>query len=127
MKKEFKRVNEFLENFNYGGEEFSFEKKFKKIVSYGVNESGYSEPKSFFEDLFHGGCMSGMISEFIYTSDIKEFYIEHIDDLEWMIDEIEDSIGEPLENRHKLPRPTFVVWVCFEEWCHRIYSELFDN
>jgi hypothetical protein len=123
----FESFNEFLEGFNYCGEELSFEEVFKKIVSYGVNESGYDKPQSFFEDLQHGGCISGMISEFIYTSDIKKFYIEHMDDLEWMFEDIETSVGEPIPNRHKLPRPTFVVWVVFEEWCYRIYSELFDN
>lgn len=126
MKKVFKKFNEFLSNYNYIPEELSFEKEFKKIISYKVNESGYNEPKDFFEDLQCGGCISGMISEFVYTSDIKKFYVEHMDDLEWTFDDVEESLGCVIDNRHKLPRPTFVVWCMFEEYAYKLFSE-FEN
>ncbi|KFF11963.1 DUF7222 domain-containing protein [Flavobacterium hydatis] len=82
--------------------------------------------KSFLEDLQNGGCISGMISEFIYHSDCKEFYIQHLDDLENIKDEIEDSLGAPVKNRHRLPHYTFMCWLCFEEYCFDIYRSSFE-
>ena len=82
--------------------------------------------KSFFLDLQTGGCVSGMISEFIYHSDCREFYIEHIDDLENIRTKLEESIGEPIENRFSAPHYTFVRWLCFEEYCYDLYARLFE-
>lgn len=83
--------------------------------------------KAFFEDMQHGGCVSGMIGEFIYNSDNKEFYINHIDDLEDYKQDIEEDMGESIKNRHNLPHYTFVVWLCFEEFCYSIYSSIFEQ
>jgi hypothetical protein len=82
--------------------------------------------KSFLEDLQNGGCMSGMISEFIYHADCKKFYIENLDDLENIREEIEDSLGEPVKNTHRLPHYTFMCWLCFEEYCFDIYRNSFE-
>jgi hypothetical protein len=82
--------------------------------------------KSFLEDLHNGGCMSGIISEFIYHVDCKKFYIEHLDDLENIREEIEDSLGEPVKNTHRLPHYTFMCWLCFEEYCFDIYRNSFE-
>ena len=82
--------------------------------------------KSFLEDLQNGGCMSGMISEFIYHLDCKKFYIENLDDLENIREEIEDSLGEPVKNTHRLPHYTFMCWLCFEEYCFDIYRNSFE-
>jgi hypothetical protein len=82
--------------------------------------------KCFLEDLQNGGCMSGMISEFIYHSDCKEFYIKHLDDLENIKEELEESLGESVKNKHRLPHYTFVCWLCFEEYCFDIYRNSFE-
>jgi hypothetical protein len=82
--------------------------------------------KSFLEDLQNGGCMSGMICEFIYHVDCKKFYIENLDDLENIREEIEDSLGEPVKNTHRLPYYTFMCWLCFEEYCFDIYRNSFE-
>ena len=82
--------------------------------------------KSFLEDLQNGGCMSGMICEFIYHVDCKKFYIENLDDLENIREEIEDSLGEPVKNTHRLPHYTFMCWLCFEEYCFDIYRNSFE-
>lgn len=83
--------------------------------------------KSFFEDLQKGGCISGMISEFIYHADTKAFYIEHLDDLEEFKSNLEDNLGEQIKNRHRLPHYTFLVWLCFEEFCYDLYNTIFEN
>lgn len=82
--------------------------------------------KSFLEDLARGGCMSGMIGEFIYHNDCKAFYIKHLEDLENIRYEIEDSLGEAVKNRHRLPHYTFLCWLCFEEYCYEIYRNVFE-
>jgi hypothetical protein len=96
----------------------------KSITSYSGKPR--EKLKSFFLDLQQGGCVSGMISEFIYHTDCKEFYIEFIDDLENIRTELEESIGEPIDNRFQAPHYTFVCWLCFEEYCYDLYSRLFE-
>ena len=83
--------------------------------------------KSYFEDLQRGGCMSGMVSEFIYNSDCKDFYIIYIDDLEEIKTDLEDSIGDPIKNRYNLPQYTFVCWLTFEEYCYNLYNIIFEE
>ncbi len=109
----------------------SFSQEFLNIVlskteDYDRNGSFKNNLKGFLEDLQHGGCISGMISEFIYHSDTKEFYINHIDDLESFLIDLEDSIGEPVQNRHELLRYTFLVWLAFEEFCNNLYTNIFE-
>lgn len=105
-------------------------KEFNKIILDSLpNYEGRKKQqlKSYFEDLQKGGCMSGMVSEFIYHSSCKEFYIKYIDDLEEIKLELEDSIGEPIKNRHELPHYTFVCWLGFEEYCYNLYSNIFEQ
>lgn len=82
--------------------------------------------KTFLEDV-QKGCQTGMISEFIYNSDCKIFYIKHIDDLEEMKKELEENFGEPIANRNSLPHYTFMCWLCFEEYCYDLYRTLFED
>lgn len=102
---------------------------FNKIIMSDLNSydgTKKEQLKSYLEDLQNGGCMSGMISEFIYHSDCKEFYIQHLDNLENIKDEIEDALGEPVKNSHRLPHYTFMCWLCFEEYCYDIYRSSFE-
>lgn len=95
-----------------------------KIESY--DGSKKEQLKSFLEDLQQGGCISGMIGEFIYHSDCKTFYIKHIDDLENIRTDLEESLGEAVTNLYKRPHYTFVCWLCFEEYCFDIYRNSFE-
>ena len=82
--------------------------------------------KGFLEDLKYGGCMSGIIGEFIYNADTKAFYIEHLYDLEEFKNELEDMSGEEIKNRD-LPHYTFIVWLCFEEFANDLYNTIFEG
>lgn len=82
--------------------------------------------KSFLEDLNRGGCISGMIGEFIYHNDCKAFYIEHLDELEEIKSDLEAAFGMPVENRYEMPHYTFLCWLCFEEYCYEIYRNTFE-
>jgi len=83
--------------------------------------------KSFLEDLARGGCISGMIGEFIYHNDCRDFYIRHLEDLEGIKEDLEEAFGEPVANRYKLPHYTFLCWLCFEEYCYGIYRDVFEQ
>lgn len=110
--------------------ELEVAKEFNRIILYCLgNYDGTKKEqlKAFFEDLQKGGCQSGMISDFIYNSDCKDFYINHLDELEQIKEDLEDSYGEPIQNKNKLPHYTFMCWLCFEEYCYDLYNALFDN
>lgn len=94
-------------------------KAFNKIIESHTTDEEF---KGWVEDVTVGGCISGIVGEFIYHSDCKEFYIKHIDELEDMKKELEDEMG-PINNRHELPHYTFVVWLCFEEYCHDLFNK----
>lgn len=87
---------------------------------------GYSNPIGFFEDLQHGGCQSGMIGMFIYNSDCKQFYIDHIDDMESFKEDLDDEVGY-LPNEQKLPHYTWICWLCYEETAIYIAQELWPG
>lgn len=87
----------------------------------------YTNPTGFFQDLQHGGCVSGMIGMFIYNADCKKFYIDHIDNMEDFVEELEDEIGESIKNKQKLPHYTFICWLCYEELALRIARELWND
>jgi hypothetical protein len=112
-------------------ENYSFAEDFATIINDKAEDydrlKDYQENlKGFLEDLRYGGCMSGIIGEFIYHSDCKDFYIKHIDDLEEFKNELEDNLGEKIENRNDLPRYSFIVWLCFEEFANDIYNTIFE-
>jgi hypothetical protein len=105
-------------------------KEFNKIILEQIQRyegKKKEQLKSFLEDMQKGGCMSGMIGDFIYNADCKQFYIEHIDELEEIKEDLEESLGERIENKHNLPHYTFMCWLCFEEYCYNIYNEFFEN
>lgn len=87
----------------------------------------YCTPHGFFHDLSYGGCSSGMIGMFIYHSDCKRFYINHIDDLEAFVEDFEEELGERIPNKDHQPHYTFVCWLCYEELAHNIASTLYPE
>ena len=87
----------------------------------------YCTPHGFFHDLSYGGCSSGMIGMFIYHSDCKRFYINHIDDLEAFVEDFEEELGECVPNKNHQPHYTFVCWLCYEEFAYRIGRTLFPE
>lgn len=87
----------------------------------------YCTPHGFFHDLSYGGCSSGMIGMFVYHSDCKRFYINHIDDLEAFVEDFEEELGERIPNEDHQPHYTFVCWLCYEELAHNIASTLYPE
>jgi hypothetical protein len=122
-------LSKLLEKSNYN--EYSFIcQEFNRIIEdkcEGYTGKAKEKLKDFLEDMQNGGCMSGWIGEFVYHADCKKFYIDNIDDLEEIKEELESSLGEGIKNRHSLPHYTFVVWLCFEEYCYNLYNNIFEQ
>lgn len=87
--------------------------------------SGYVNPAGFFEDLQHGGCVSGMIGMLIYNSDCKDLYVANIDDMEEFVETLESEFGGHI--KLDAPRYTSVCWLCYEETAYRIGRNLFPQ
>lgn len=87
----------------------------------------YCTPHGFFHDLSYGGCSSGMIGMFIYHSDCKRFYINHIDDLEAFVEDFEEELGERIPNEDHQPHYTFVCWLCYEELAYDIARTIYPE
>ena len=110
--------------------QYEVSKAFNKIILADLDAydgTKKEQLKSYLQDLQNGGCISGMIGEFIYHADCKKFYIDHLEDLENIREELEDSLGEAVKNRHRLPHYTFMCWLCFEEYCFNIYRSTFEK
>jgi hypothetical protein len=110
---------------------YSFAQLFTDIINEKTEDYDRSKDykdnlKGFLGDLRNGGCISGIIGEFIYNSDNKAFYIEHLDDLEEFKNELEDMLGEQIKNKD-LPHYTFLVWLCFEEFANDLYMTIFED
>ncbi len=105
--------------------EYDFAQEFvENMVSGACN---YTNPIGYFEDLQRGGVASGMVGMFIYHSDCKDFYIEHIDSMEDFIEDLEEEIGCPIKNQQRLPHYTFICWVCYEELGYKLARTLWEN
>lgn len=88
---------------------------------------GYNDPAKFFKDLSYGGCESGLVGMLIYNSDCKTFYIDHIDDLESYMDDMNNELDEvKFENKDNLPHYTYVCWTCYEIMGSIIGAYIFD-
>lgn len=89
-----------------GINDYSFSDELKEIFQ--TNIVDYERGAGFFDDLAHG-CVSGTLSEFIYYSDTKDFYLRHMDDIDNYINELEESIGESIKLDE--PRFNYAVWM----------------
>lgn len=124
-----KTINEIIQEKNTNNI-YSFSDDFNNII---INRAGdYSgnnkqKLKSFFNDLMQSGCISGIISDFVYNTDCKNFYVEHLDDLEDFKSELESRIGEPIKNRYSLPHYVFMCHLCFEEYAYNLENEIFND
>ena len=107
-----------------GVDDYSFSEELKRI--YRGHIESYPGVKDFFNDLAYGGCRSGMIGEFVWAEEIKEFYVKHIDDLESYKRDLEEDLGEPIMDKD-LSHPELVTWLVVEDVAHRVSDELEDS
>lgn len=79
-------------------------------------------PIQYIKDVLSHGCISGMVSGLIYYNDTQKFYIDYIDDIEELKEEMEDNLGEPL----KIGTPVYnwLAWFGYEETMRKIADRL---
>lgn len=104
---------------------YSFTKPMLDIIFGGITD--YDDPSVYFHEVVDHGCQSGMVPAFIYNDDCKQFYIDHIDDLEDYLLDLENSLGEPIQNKQRLPHYTFVCWIVYEELVYHIAHILWPD
>jgi hypothetical protein len=95
------------------------------IINDHLDENNDYSLKDFIKDLGYGGCVSGMIGELIYYSDTKEFYINHQDEIEELIQDFMLEVGsEFVAKLHEGTYSNNAAWYAFEETSFRIASNL---
>ena len=101
----------------------------KELLEDMVGEcEGYDNPFGFFEDLQKGGCSSGMVGMFIYNTDCKKFYIDHIDDMDYFVQDLGEELGVPVTPGSDVAhRYVWVCWLCYEELAFKIARELWED
>lgn len=87
--------------------------------------SRYDNPVTGVEEISTHGCASGVLSDFVYYSDTKEFYTKHLDDIEDFIYDLEDDLGESITLDH--PRYNSAVWLVTEESARLVSDSLAEN
>lgn len=81
-----------------------------------------NEIKSYISDVLQHGCVSGTVSGLIYYTDTREFFVSHMDEIEDLKEEMEDSLGEPLNIG--TPIYNWLAWFGYEETTRKIADEL---
>ena len=87
--------------------------------------SKYDNPLTGLEEISTHGCVSGILSDFVYYSDTKEFYTKHIDDIEDFIYDLEDDLGDSISLDH--PRYNSAVWLVAEQCASLASDSLEEN
>ena len=87
--------------------------------------SKYDNPLTGLEEICTHGCVSGILSDFVYYSDTKEFYTKHIDDIEDFIYDLEDDLGDTISLDH--PRYNSAVWLVAEQCASLAMDSLEEN
>ena len=109
-----KKYNELLNNM-YGESELK-----DNVIDIILNHiDDYENPITFLEEVLQYGCASGMVSELIYFSETKCFFIKHMEE----IFDIYNSIKENLSSNFEV-NANNLSWLAFEYMTSIIYNEI---
>lgn len=119
-------------------------KLYDEVLEIIQDEGNEEEQKLYMEDVMNHGCISGIVGELITYYDTINFYKRHMDEIDEMLDEIEESFG--MDASELLNKDLFefeyndftessqlnfdsettqngLAWFAFEEMTRRIYEE----
>ncbi|WP_417591408.1 hypothetical protein [Owenweeksia hongkongensis] len=77
---------------------------------------------AFFTDLLQYGCVSGLVSSFIYTRHTHQFFDEHYIEIENIRCDLEESLVQPIQIKGELKN--FFAWLAFEETARKIANDI---
>lgn len=80
------------------------------------------DAKSYLEDVLQHGCQSGIVSGLIYYKDTDAFFRKHMDEIEQLRLDMEESIGEPL--KIGTPLYNWLAWFGYEETANKIANQI---
>lgn len=85
------------------------------IVAQDVLDSvdNYGNYTGYLEDVMKGGCASGIVSSLIYYTDTHEFYNNHAEECESLMNEIVHATGVPFDFKGQDVRNA-LAWLGYE-------------
>ena len=108
------KLNTFLNNM-YGESDLK-----DNVIDIILNHiDDYENPIIFLEDVLQYGCSSGMVSELIYFSETKCFFIKHMEEIFEIYNNVKDNLSSDFEiDANNLS------WLAFEYLVGEIYNEV---
>lgn len=89
----------------------------------GVDSSG--DAVHYLQDVINHGCVSGICSGLIYYHDTHAFYAKHADEIDEMLEQIVQDMGEPFDTRAGLEdMRNRLAWMAYEETARAILEDL---
>jgi len=85
---------------------------------------------TYIKDVAEHGCIGGNCNDLIYTVDCENFYTEHADEIDGILEIYEEQAGEPYnigENMKRLGQSNlrnFLAWFGYEVEAQEIMREL---
>ena len=108
------KLNTFLNNM-YGENDLK-----DSVIDIILNHiDDYENPIIFLEDVLQYGCASGMVSELIYFSETKCFFIKHMEEIFEIYNNVKDNLSSDFE-----VDANNLSWLAFEYLVGEIYNEV---
>ena len=108
-----------------GLDEYSFSADMQEILL--DHMSKYDNPLTGLEEITTHGCVSGVLTDFIYHSDTREFYRQHMDSIEDFISDLEDDLGEHIDlSASSTNHFTGATWLVAEQ-CASLASDSLEE
>lgn len=85
---------------------------------------------SYIKDCAEHGCIGGSCNGLIYYNDTHKFYNDHADEIDEMLADIADEMGEEYNIRENMKRldqhdvRNFLAWLAYEVKAQEIMNEL---
>lgn len=94
----------------------------KGDVAQSVLDAGNDEEiTSYIRGVLENGCVSGYVSSLCYYNDTKEFFTFHMEEIDELRGEHEESTGAPL--KIGTPMYNWLAWFAYEETLRKIARE----